>query len=309
MAEDSALMWSLFGDSGSEADGGTRDSTPGHAHGDGHVHGDHLDNGLCADASATASPQHDKRKRTRQAAASTATTSGAHTTHVDTRHITLLTPEMLAASAIDGSSSSSSSSSSSAEASGSHGQGVVRAWEEVGRMAVEGTGCPVCGLNSQLPCGVPCNRDVCVYACAAVPGLRYLPSCLTDDEQSCVMAKADKELLNTGRGCNQAMVFGLANFPPWVSQIVQRLEQGKGVVGQGAQRIEQGGKFKIFACDRPALNNRVPMFNQIIVNEYWPGEGIKPHVDLLKFARHPLRGLLKFARHPLRGLLKFARHL
>lgn len=30
--------------------------------------------------------------------------------------------------------------------------------------------------------------------------------------------------------------------------------------------------------------DRDPFLNQIIVNEYWPGEGISPHVDKLKFA-------------------------
>ncbi|KAF6256913.1 hypothetical protein COO60DRAFT_1640358 [Scenedesmus sp. NREL 46B-D3] len=63
---------------------------------------------------------------------------------------------------------------------------------------------------------------------------------------------------------NQAMVFGVGNMPQWLQQLAEQLP------------LQQ--------CWPPELACRSPAFDTAIINQYRPGDGITPHIDLLRFA-------------------------
>eukprot|EP00963_Diacronema_lutheri_P013936 scaffold2848_cov352-Pavlova_lutheri.AAC.27 len=69
--------------------------------------------------------------------------------------------------------------------------------------------------------------------------------------------------------CNQAMRFG--NFPTWADRAAAT---GQHLLREACQLCP---KLEPFV-------HRKPTFNQMIVNKYSPGEGIKSHVDLPAFA-------------------------
>jgi len=62
---------------------------------------------------------------------------------------------------------------------------------------------------------------------------------------------------------NQAMSWG--NLPPWVDGLVDLIA------------VNAVNRFPWAMC------NREPLFDQMIINVYHPGQGIKAHVDLAKF--------------------------
>eukprot|EP00039_Didymoeca_costata_P009726 m.129581 g.129581 ORF g.129581 m.129581 type:complete len:256 (+) comp14581_c0_seq4:275-1042(+) len=137
-------------------------------------------------------------------------------------------------------------------------------WRKVGVVQVSNK-CCVCGVSHF---GNDEYRVCEVLESGSVPGLRWIPGFLGKQEETCVQSRTDLDLLqvwSADDSTNQAMVFGLINFPSWAVSLTNRIHKTK----------------YAFADDK--LQRRDPIFDQIIVNEYWPGDGIKPHVDLMKF--------------------------
>uniref|UniRef100_A0A383VZM1 Alpha-ketoglutarate-dependent dioxygenase AlkB-like domain-containing protein n=1 Tax=Tetradesmus obliquus TaxID=3088 RepID=A0A383VZM1_TETOB len=80
----------------------------------------------------------------------------------------------------------------------------------------------------------------------------------TDRDNNCSSSTGTR-----GRS-NQAMVFGVSNMPQWLQQLAGQLP------------LQQHWPAE--------LANRSPPFDTAIINLYYPGDGITPHVDLLRFA-------------------------
>ena len=74
---------------------------------------------------------------------------------------------------------------------------------------------------------------------------------------------------------NQAMRFG--DFPPWAAVLSERVEALARREGEGDDD-DRRLMTSAAASSRPA-----PMFDQMILNSYLPGEGLRAHVDLDAF--------------------------
>ncbi|WIA31053.1 hypothetical protein OEZ86_001083 [Tetradesmus obliquus] len=85
----------------------------------------------------------------------------------------------------------------------------------------------------------------------------------TDNNCSSSSSRGSSGSGSRGR-CNQAMVFGLSNMPQWLQQLA--------------------GQLPLQPHWPAELANRSPPFDTAIINLYYPGDGITPHVDLLRFA-------------------------
>ena len=104
-------------------------------------------------------------------------------------------------------------------------------------------------------------------AIAEVPGLFLVHGFLSEEEHDEILTRVERDILRVDeeqQGRNQAMLFG--NLPSWVDVLAARLLQHPD---------------SLFAS--PEIRQRDPLFDQMIVNEYWPGDGIVDHVDLVKF--------------------------
>eukprot|EP00873_Tetraselmis_striata_P036936 jgi/Tetstr1/457200/TSEL_043848.t1 len=97
-----------------------------------------------------------------------------------------------------------------------------------------------------------------------VRGLHQVKGWLSGADQGAVLHFAEHAgwLVDPGKH-NQAMVFG--QLPGWLTPLLARLAA------------------EASALWPPALAARQPLFNQLIVNLYQPGQGITPHVDLARF--------------------------
>ncbi|GAQ85204.1 hypothetical protein KFL_002240070 [Klebsormidium nitens] len=112
---------------------------------------------------------------------------------------------------------------------------------------------------------------------AGVPGLWLCPNFLRGDRQE----KLLKDILAEGwfetPVHNQAMRFG--DLPAWAEALSKDIHQSV---------IHFAGSLDIDTPDSetpltPPLLWREPLFDQMIVNSYQPGEGISSHVDLARF--------------------------
>jgi len=100
----------------------------------------------------------------------------------------------------------------------------------------------------------------------AVPGLVHWPSFLSASEQAAALSAFDNAGW-LGGGRNQAMRFG-ADFAPGVHFLCNLIERAASEHGL-----------------LPAeLLSRQPLFNQLILNTYEPGDGLASHIDLAAFA-------------------------
>ena len=92
---------------------------------------------------------------------------------------------------------------------------------------------------------------------------------LATDADTAPSPRADLAEGSPSRRRNQAMRFG--NFPPWARVL--------------AARVRALAETAAPPCFPPAVLARGDrLFDQIICNSYFPGEGLKPHVDLAAFA-------------------------
>jgi len=92
-----------------------------------------------------------------------------------------------------------------------------------------------------------------------IPGLLLYKQLLDDIEAESFLS----DLVDgkwTSENANQAIHYG--PLPPWAHELAMRLPLG---------------------CLPPYVLDRTPLFDQLIVNTYLPGQGIASHVDLGKF--------------------------
>ncbi|XP_058742982.1 uncharacterized protein P8A3.02c [Vicia villosa] len=100
-----------------------------------------------------------------------------------------------------------------------------------------------------------------------VKGLWMLRNFLSIRQQSRLLSSIESEQWFTQPSINQAMRFGYQNLPHWAIKL--------------SHSIRRSCSDSSFLP--PNLLQREPLFDQIITNLYQPGEGISPHVDLLRF--------------------------
>lgn len=125
-------------------------------------------------------------------------------------------------------------------------------------------------------------HDFCEWhSIEAVPGLWHGTSFLKPQEEQSLVNAIEDEGWFTEPLHNQAMRFG--ELPGWALTLSSRIsssicafnrEQPEGIVCQKSSR------------DAPLADDilyKEPLFDQMIVNSYQPGEGIAPHVDLARF--------------------------
>ncbi|KAF9907995.1 hypothetical protein EC991_010343 [Linnemannia zychae] len=107
-----------------------------------------------------------------------------------------------------------------------------------------------------------------------VPDLCLHTNVLSDKDQAKLMAQiTEKNFFKAGQQ-NQAMCFGQRDLA-WLNWLIhERLLL--------ASQETDAGVLKEPYCSS-SWTTRIPLFDQSIMNLYFPGNGIKPHVDLARF--------------------------
>ncbi|KAF9123164.1 hypothetical protein BGW39_009212 [Mortierella sp. 14UC] len=107
-----------------------------------------------------------------------------------------------------------------------------------------------------------------------VPGLCLHTNVLSDKDQARLMAQiTEKNFFKAGQQ-NQAMCFGQCDLA-WLNWLIcERLLLHP--------QETEAGVLKEPYCSS-SWTTRIPLFDQSIMNLYFPGNGIKPHVDLARF--------------------------
>eukprot|EP00877_Chromochloris_zofingiensis_P010142 jgi/Chrzof1/5381/Cz16g00220.t1 len=106
-----------------------------------------------------------------------------------------------------------------------------------------------------------CQPGIDQQSCTShVPGLAHIKGLLPEQQQAHYLSCIAGEGWFDNPACNQAMVF--QHLPPWA--------------------IDMAGLIPHHMLPTQ-VQQRQPVFDQLIVNRYQPGEGIQPHVDLLRF--------------------------
>ncbi|XP_022899080.1 alkylated DNA repair protein alkB homolog 8 isoform X1 [Olea europaea var. sylvestris] len=97
--------------------------------------------------------------------------------------------------------------------------------------------------------------------------------------------RADNVIVNNSTiSCREAMRFG--DLPSWAVELSYNVRESvlsSGYVSELTYEEETIDKGKEACLFPPKLLQREPLFNQLIVNVYQPGEGIGAHVDLMRF--------------------------
>ncbi|KAJ8543302.1 hypothetical protein K7X08_005825 [Anisodus acutangulus] len=113
-----------------------------------------------------------------------------------------------------------------------------------------------------------------------INGLWLCKDFLSPDQQSNLLSSIQLEGWFAEPSSNQAMRFG--DLPGWAVELSSSIHEVI-LFGNYVAELENCGKSKE-ACIFPQdLLWREPLFDQLIVNMYRPGEGICPHVDLMRF--------------------------
>lgn len=100
------------------------------------------------------------------------------------------------------------------------------------------------------------------------------------------MEEAEEREEASSQNVNQAMVFGEDNFPPWAHRLVGSVALLPELFARATANHPSRFRHATSANAKDGVEmlcNRQPLFDQMIINEYWPGEGIGEHVDLLSF--------------------------
>ncbi|KAI1318941.1 hypothetical protein EDD11_005375 [Mortierella claussenii] len=106
-----------------------------------------------------------------------------------------------------------------------------------------------------------------------IPGLTLHANILTDEDQARLMAQITEKNFFKGGQQNQAMCFGKRDLA-WLDWLVGRMTEGGVLDERFCEGIDSAGGV---------WTHRQPLFDQSIMNLYYPGNGIKPHVDLARF--------------------------
>ncbi|KAI5433089.1 uncharacterized protein P8A3.02c [Lathyrus oleraceus] len=101
-----------------------------------------------------------------------------------------------------------------------------------------------------------------------VKGLWILRNFLSIHQQTRLLSSIESEQWFTQPSINQAMRFGYQNLPHWAIKLSHSIHRSC---------------YSSSSLFPPNLLQREPLFDQMITNFYQPGEGIAPHVDLLRF--------------------------
>lgn len=104
-----------------------------------------------------------------------------------------------------------------------------------------------------------------------VKGLWVSRNFLSPHQQSSLFSAIQSENWFTQPSNNQAMRFG--DLPPWAIQLSRSIRNSVLAASDDDRRLPLPLH----------LLSRQPLFDQMIVNVYQPGEGICAHVDLLRF--------------------------
>ncbi|KAL7151237.1 hypothetical protein ABFS83_04G018000 [Erythranthe nasuta] len=104
-----------------------------------------------------------------------------------------------------------------------------------------------------------------------INGLSICRDFLCADQQCSLLSALEKEGYLGEASQNQAMRFG--DLPPWALELSRMIRENVLLSDNSKE-----------SCLFPSkLIEREPLFNQLIVNIYQPGEGICAHVDLMRF--------------------------
>ncbi|KAK4282483.1 hypothetical protein QN277_013855 [Acacia crassicarpa] len=108
-----------------------------------------------------------------------------------------------------------------------------------------------------------------------INGLWFCRDFLSSDQQYILLSTIRHEGWFEGASKNQAMRFG--DLPAWSTELSDSIRE---LVLFSDDGFQGDGQTSALPWD---LLWREPLFNQLIVNVYEPGEGICAHVDLLRF--------------------------
>ncbi|KAL2535548.1 2-oxoglutarate (2OG) and Fe(II)-dependent oxygenase superfamily protein [Forsythia ovata] len=117
-----------------------------------------------------------------------------------------------------------------------------------------------------------------------ISGLWICRDFLSPDEQSSLLSAIEREGCFADASHNQAMRFG--DLPSWAVEVSYYVRESvvlSGYVSEFIDKEETINKVEEACLFPPNLLWREPLFNQLIVNIYQPGEGIGAHVDLMRF--------------------------
>ncbi|XP_071921394.1 uncharacterized protein P8A3.02c [Coffea arabica] len=116
-----------------------------------------------------------------------------------------------------------------------------------------------------------------------IKGLWLCRDFLSPDQQSSLLSAIQKEGWLSEFSGNQAMRFG--NLPQWAIELSNSIKEAVfvGHYLSESMNLPTHDKGKEAYPLPPELLWREPLFDQLIVNTYQPGEGICAHVDLMRF--------------------------
>ncbi|KAL6210399.1 hypothetical protein ACLB2K_015632 [Fragaria x ananassa] len=117
-----------------------------------------------------------------------------------------------------------------------------------------------------------------------IKGLWMCRDFLSPRNQSALLSTIQNEGWFTEASHNQAMRFG--DLPGWAAELSDSIKEVVLSCGSDSHLIELGsscGGKKNVSPFSPELLVREPLFDQLILNLYQPGEGICAHVDLMRF--------------------------
>ena len=98
-----------------------------------------------------------------------------------------------------------------------------------------------------------------------IPGLQYFPDFLSSEEQTAIWKSV--------------------NASPWLTDLKRRVQHYgykydyKARLINYSQKIGELPQWSHFICDRIIENGWMKYPDQLIVNEYQPGQGISAHID------------------------------
>ncbi|KAF7818215.1 alkylated DNA repair protein alkB-like protein 8 [Senna tora] len=138
------------------------------------------------------------------------------------------------------------------------------------------------GEDPSLPLSVQNPNPTC-QPLHQIHGLWFCPDFLSPDQQSSLLSAVQNEGWFKDTSKNQTMRFG--RLPAWAIELSHSIRELVYVSDSGFDLLDWGSSEgdRQASPFSPHLLWREPLFDQLIVNVYEPGEGICAHVDLLRF--------------------------